>query len=94
MAITKSNHAVKIMAKRNITDLMITAAFEFGEVRRISGSLNYFLGKRAMKRITKFFLPKHPERWEGLVLVCDPTKQILITCFKNKSWLRKIRYNN
>ena len=94
MTITKSHHAIKIMAERQINDLMIAAALEFGEVERAPGSLYYFLGKRAMKRLAKLYLPDQPERWEGLVLVCDPTAQILITCFKNKSWLGKMQHKN
>ena len=92
MNISKSIHAQKMMLEKGINDLMISAAMEFGESIRAAGSLYYFLGKRAVKRLSKIFLPDHPERWEGLVLVCDPKGQMLITCFKNKNWLKRIRH--
>lgn len=92
MTITKSHHVQKVMLERGIDDLMIAAALEFGETVRAAGSLYYFLGKRALRRISKIFLPDNPEKWEGLVLVCDPENQLLITCFKNRNWLKKIKH--
>ena len=91
MTISISTHAQKAMNKRCVSELMIDAALIFGDQIRSAGSLYYFLGKRAIKRLNTIFQTENPERWEGLVLVCDPANQTLITCFKNKKWLKQIR---
>lgn len=93
MTISKTNHAFQKQQNRGISDMMIQAAISFGDRIYAQNSLYYFLGKRAVKRLQKLFIPNNPEKWEGLVLVCDPKTEALLTVFKNKNWLKKIRYN-
>ncbi|MCD6373877.1 MAG: DUF4258 domain-containing protein [Caldisericaceae bacterium] len=91
MNVTISNHALKRMQQRSIDELMIEAARCFGEKIYAKNSLYFFLGKRAMKRLLKVFRPQNPEKWEGLTVVCDPKNEKVLTVFKNKNWLKKIR---
>lgn len=91
-SISISLHAGQRMGQRNITPAMIAAACAFGERIYARNTLCYFLGKHAVKRLSEVDPPKHPERWEGLVLVCDSKTETLLTCFKNKKWLKKIRH--
>ena len=91
MNVTISNHALKRMQQRSIDELMIEAARCFGEKIYAKNSLYFFLGKRAMKRLLKVFRPQNPEKWEGLTVVCDPKSEKVLTVFKNKNWLKKIR---
>ena len=80
------------MNQRHIPEKMIYAARWFGQRVYAQNSLYFFLGKRALKKMQKEFKPKNPEKWEGLTLVCDPKTETLITVFKNRKWLKKIRY--
>lgn len=80
------------MEERQIDRPMIIAAIEFGEKLRGKDSLYYFLGHRGMKRLLKVYRPRHPERWEGTVIVCDPVGEIMLTCFKSSKWPKKIRH--
>lgn len=78
--------------QRGIDWLAVEAALQFGESVFAKNSHYYFLGKRAIKRLMKVFVPDNPEKWEGLVVVYDTKKEKFVTCFKNKNWLKKIRY--
>jgi len=88
---TISRHAHGRMQNRHINDVMIAAAREFGEKIYAQNSLYYFLGRRALKRLMQQFIQADADHWEGLTLVCDPVSGTLITCFRNKNWLKKIR---
>ena len=92
MTISKTNHAFQRQQHRGVSDIMIQAAVSFGDRIYAQNSLYYFLGRRALKRLQKLFIPSNPEKWEGIVLVCDPKSEKLITVFKNKNWMSKIRY--
>ena len=92
MDIILSNHALKQMQKQAITETMILAAWHFGERIYAKNSLYYFLGKRAVNRLLKILKLENPDKWEGITLVCDPKTKRIITVFKNRNWLNKIRY--
>lgn len=92
MNISITQHAFKRMNQRHIPETMILAARAFGRRVYANNSLYFFLGKRALKKMLKDFMPDNPDKWEGLTLVCDPKTETLITVFKNKNWLKKIRY--
>lgn len=93
MTIAITNHAFKRMNQRHIPETMIIAARCFGDRIYARNSLYFFLGKRALKKMLKEFKPENPDKWEGLTLVCDPKTETLITVFKNKNWLKKIKYH-
>ncbi|HID39688.1 MAG TPA: DUF4258 domain-containing protein [Calditrichaeota bacterium] len=88
-----TKHAIKRMNQRHIPEIMILAVRAFGERIYARNSLYYFMGKRAVKRMLEVFIPEKPYDWEGLTLVCDPKTETLITVFKNKKWLKKIKHN-
>ncbi len=93
MNIPITNHAAKRMNMRHIPETMIYAARWFGRKIYARNSLYFFLGKREIKKMLKEFTPERPHQWEGLTLVCDPRTETVITVFKNKNWLKKIRHN-
>jgi len=93
MDVIKTFHAKNRMDQRAISETMILAARYFGDKIYAHNTLYYFLGKRALKRLMKVFMPDNPDKWEGVTLVCDPKTGIVITAFKNKKWTKKIRYN-
>jgi hypothetical protein len=80
------------MSQRNIPNVMIYAARYFGDRIYAKNSLYFFLGKKALKRLLKVFIPDNVDKWEGLVLVCDPKSETVITAFKNKNWLKRIKH--
>lgn len=85
-----TDHVKKRAAARNISPAMFDAAFAFGDVLRTNGSLYYFMGKRAVKRMLKVYTPPNPDRYRGLVVVCDPLDLMVITAYKNINWPKKI----
>ena len=93
MNVTLTDHALKRQNQRSISDTMILAVRSFGDKIYAKNSLYYFMSKRALKRMMKVFLPDNPEKWEGITLVCDPKSEIVLTVFKNKKWLKKIKYH-
>ncbi len=94
MTITITDYSAKRMNGRGITRTMIDAALCFGEKVYARDSLYLFLGKRAVKRLMKVFVIDNPEKWEGVTLVLDPKTHDLITTYKNKNWLKKIRHKH
>jgi len=92
MTINISKHAQSRHAMRGITPSMIDAAISFGDTFRSNGSLYYFLGDRARKRMLKVFKPQNPDKFLGLVVVCDPTGLNIITSYKNSGWPKQIRH--
>lgn len=93
MNIALTDHAIKRQSQRAISDTMILAVRSFGDKIYAKNSLYFFMSKRALKRMMKVFLPDNPDKWEGLTLVCDPKTETVITVFKNKRWLKKIKYH-
>ncbi len=91
MTVALSLHAVKRSGARGITPQMIDAARAFGDRLRGDGSLYYFLGKRAQKRMLRVFRPDNPDAFLGLVVVCDPRDRTVITCYKNNKGPGRIR---
>jgi len=80
--------------QRGIDWLAVQAALNFGESIFARDSRYFFLGKKAIQRLKKTYVPKNPEKWEGLVVVYDTKKEKFVTCFKNKNWLKKIRHKH
>ncbi len=93
MTISKTKHANIRMNQRAITETMILATRFFGKKIYAKNTLYFFMGKRELKRMMKDFIPDNPDKWEGITLVCDPKTEEIITVFKNKKWLKNIRYN-
>lgn len=87
MEIVFTDHAVMRMGQRGITREMIDAALKYGRQIYARNSLYFFLGRQAIKR-----MGKPADKWEGLTLVLDPRSNCLLTCFKNRRWLKKIRH--
>lgn len=92
MNIVFTKHAQKKMQVRHIPELMIHAAYCFGEKIYAQNSLYFFMGYRAIQRMLKVYMPDNPDKWQGLTLVCDPKTHTLITVFKNRKWLKKVKY--
>ncbi|MGD9488778.1 MAG: DUF4258 domain-containing protein [Calditrichaceae bacterium] len=93
MNISISKHAAKRMRERNISEIMVSAAINFGERIYAKNSLYYFLGKKAVSKMQQLFLPDNPDKWQGVVIVCDSKSGTMLTCFKNKNWLKRIRHH-
>jgi len=88
-SITK--HAANRALDRGITPSMLDAVYCFGDMIYAKGSLYYFMSGRAVRRMLRVFQPDNPDKYHGLVAVCDPVQGTLITCFKNRNWTKKIR---
>jgi len=82
-------HTKRRMNERGITPKMVELALNFGRRIHAPGTLFYFVGKRDMKKITCF--SRDVDRLEGTTLVLDPGENVVITCFKNKNFLKSIR---
>ena len=91
MTVSLTRHALKRSAARGLSPQMIDAVRCFGDKVRADGSLYYFLGRRAHKRMMRVFRPDNPDAFLGLVLVCDPVSDTVITCYKNSKALKRIR---
>ncbi len=92
MTIQYTKHLTKQAARRGITPIMLDAVKSFGDTLRADGSLYFFMGKRAVKRMLKVYQPRNPDRYLGLTLVCDPSGTQGITVYKNRNWPRAIRH--
>jgi len=96
MNFNQTKHSVYRQQNRNVDDLMVIAAKEFGDVYfdHQRKAKFYFLGKKALQRLRKaIFIPANPERWEGTVVLCDSCSDKVITVYKNKNFLKSIRPN-
>ena len=82
-------HARKRMSERGITPAMVDLALRYGRKLRAPQSLYLFLGKRSLEKAKS--IPKGMDHLEGLTLVLDPSGEVMITCFKNKNFPKKIR---
>ena len=92
MNISFTKHALQKMQIRHVPDLMVYAAYCFGDKIYANNSLYYFMGYRGIGRMLKVYKPDNADKWQGLTLVCDPQTHTLITVFKNRKWLKKIKY--
>jgi len=82
-----TTHARERMNQRGITLEMVEWALRIGQRIYARNSLYIFLGKRALRKLGKM-----AEKWEGLTLVLDPRSKTLLTCFKNRCWIKKIHH--
>jgi hypothetical protein len=82
------------MNQRGITRAMLDAAEIYGEKIYALNTLYFFLGKRAIQELTRLIQLDNPEKWEGITVAINPKTLEVITCFKNKQWLKKIRHKN
>lgn len=89
-----TEHAMERSSQRGITSDMINAAFRFGQEIYAKSTLYYFIGKKQLRDIRKHLSVKNPENYEGITLVLDPKTNTVITCYRNKEWLKKIRYKH
>ncbi len=86
-----SYHSQQKAPARGITPQMIDATRPFGDPLRTDGSLYYFMGHRGLKRMLKVYRPCNPDKFLGVVVVCDPTDSRVITTYKNLKWPKCIR---
>ncbi len=92
MTDTFTQHFFERAGQRGIDYLAIQAAINFGQVVYAKNSKYFFLGNRAMNKLLKVFRPHNPDKWQGIVVVFDTRKEMFVTCFKNRNWLKKIRH--
>jgi hypothetical protein len=93
-SVSFSLHAIERSLQRGITEKMIRAAIEFGRKIFADKSLYYFIGKRDLKKVQEELGVRNPEKYEGVTLVVDPESNQVLTCYRNKRWLKKIRYKH
>lgn len=89
-----SAHALKRMYQRGIARWQVELALRHGKRVYAQGGLFVFLGRRQLEKIRPEIGPRWTERLEGLTLVLDPRSRMLLTCFKNRDFLRKIRHKD
>ena len=82
-------HAQKRMSERGITPAMVDLALQYGRKLRAPQSLYLFVGRRNLEKMK--LVSKGMDHLEGVTLVLDPSGQVMITCFKNKNFPKKIR---
>ncbi len=87
MDINFTHHAQKRMNERGFSRADIFLALAIGKRIYAEGTLYIFLGKRRLAEFGNL-----AERLEGLTLVIAPKSGTLITLFRNRRWLMKIRY--
>ncbi len=86
-------HALKRMGQRNIPRWQVDLALSYGKRIYAHKSLFVFLGRRHIERMRRDGYTRI-DKLEGLTLVLDPKTKALITCFKNRSFTRKIRHKD
>ncbi len=82
-----TQHARQRMNERGFTRADILLALALGKKVYADKSLYVFLGKRHLSEFGNL-----AEKLEGLTLVIDPKSRALLTVYRNRRWLEKIRY--
>jgi len=85
--ITISQHALERMRQRGFSLADVYLALDRGIELYAQNSLYYFLGRRHLADLGNL-----RESLEGLTLVFDPKSLTLLTCFRNRRFLKKIRH--
>jgi hypothetical protein len=87
-AMTK--HFQQRMNDRGISQYMVDLALTFGQRIFAHKSLYVFVGAR---QLLKMRACGHSveDKMNGLTLVLNSSDRSLITCFKNRGWLKKVR---
>jgi hypothetical protein len=88
---TTTQHFIQRMNDRGISQTMVDLALVYGQRFYASNSLYVFVGARQVNRMRQAGY-KVSDKMNGLTLVLNPASEDLITCFKNRTWLKKIRY--
>jgi len=86
-------HSIARMCQRRIPDWQIELALRFGKRIYARGSLYYFVGRRQVDKMEKQGY-RGVEKLEGLTLVLDPHDKVLLTVFKNRRFLDRIRFKD
>ncbi len=84
---TLTDHAIMRMAQRGFRMADIYLALERGQYIYALDTLYVFLGRRQLANLGNLC-----ERLEGLTLVIDPKTNVVLTVYRNRRKLRKIRY--
>ena len=79
------------MNQRNIPRWWVDLALAYGQRIYADKSLFVFVGKRQVQKMERLGFTGL-DKLEGLTLVLDPKSWAMLTCFKNRQFIRKIRY--
>ena len=82
-----TGHFLNRMNQRGISQEMVELALRYGQKIWARDSLYFFMGKRQAQRFGKL-----AEKLEGLVVVIESRTKNMKTVFRNRRWLKKIRY--
>lgn len=85
-----THHVLLRMNARRISAEAFHIAMQYGRKIYTDGSLYYFLGRNELNRMS-WLTPDDREHWEGITIVSDPKNSVVLTCFKNKNFTRRIR---
>ncbi|MDD2367056.1 MAG: DUF4258 domain-containing protein [Desulfuromonadaceae bacterium] len=87
-----SNHAGSRMATRHISQDDVATVMSYGRTYYVRGAVIYALGRREAEDCRKDGL--HPERIEGLQVVCASESNTVITVYRNNDFSSLKRRNN
>ncbi len=85
-----TQHVLLRMNARRIPQEAFDIALQYGRKIYAQNSLYFFLGRKELQRIS-WLAPDDREHFEGITIVCDPKHAVVLTCFKNKNFTRRIR---
>lgn len=85
-----THHVLRRMNDRRISQVAFDVAMQYGRKIYAPNSLYYFLGRKELQRIP-WLAPGEREHFEGITIVCDPRNHVALTCFKNKTFTRRVR---
>jgi len=87
----RSHHARQQQARRNLSDADVQFVLEYGQRRFSAGAMHVFLGGRDLPKQRAIY--QRFRHLEGTVLVVRVTNAelVLITVYRNRQTLKKIR---
>lgn len=80
-------HATTRLAQRNLTTTDVAYVLRYGQRLHRDGVVFYFLGKRDLPAAASF----GARRLEGTTVVVDPQTLTIITVYRNRKALRRIK---
>jgi hypothetical protein len=80
-------HAVTRMAQRNLTEADVFFVLRYGQRWHRDGVVFYFLGKCDLPASASC----HAQRLEGATVIVEPQAQVIITVYRNRKALRRIK---
>jgi Domain of unknown function (DUF4258) len=86
-----SNHADSRMGSRRIRHEDVAAVMSYGRTYYVRGAVVYALGRNEAAICRKDGL--HPDRIEGLQVVCSPEDNTVITVYRNNDFSSLRRRN-